>query len=384
MRMAAASGPDDASGSARAAARGAARRAARDELMCPICRDVMVVAVSNMGCLHRFCKSCIESSLRSKLECPACRVKVKSRRSLRPDNRYDELIKLLELDTDGGDGSDSDGEDMAAILAAAAAQYSANAERLRAKAKAEAELLTARGWFKKGALTKKDKKKEREKSKGRVTDVNMNFALAQPPDVAEHEVGGLATSADVLALVGRAGSTRMTQPESAGAHEQASRPLLQVPPAAAAQGGAFPSPFTSHGVRRPLAVPGDVLAPPADRSPPEAHYVVQVVLSPMGGARALPLPYLSVRWTAAVRTLQRWAEMQLAQRPSDPTLATPLAGVGVGSSVAPAPTRPTLALLGTNMQPLDTDRTVGDVAEAMADMGGQLRLYYRYAGCTPG
>ncbi|ESW12630.1 hypothetical protein PHAVU_008G128900, partial [Phaseolus vulgaris] len=47
-------------------------------------------------CLHRFCKECIEKSFRlGNNECPACRTHCSSRRSLREDTEFDELINLL-------------------------------------------------------------------------------------------------------------------------------------------------------------------------------------------------------------------------------------------------------------------------------------------------
>ncbi|XAR55531.1 Ubiquitin--protein ligase [Bertholletia excelsa] len=45
------------------------------------------------GCMHRFCKECIDKWMRlGKNECPACRKHCPSRRSLRADIRYDAMI----------------------------------------------------------------------------------------------------------------------------------------------------------------------------------------------------------------------------------------------------------------------------------------------------
>jgi hypothetical protein len=50
-------------------------------------------------CMHRFCQTCIEDAIRlGKKECPNCRVKCTSRRSLRPDTFFDELIHLVYPD----------------------------------------------------------------------------------------------------------------------------------------------------------------------------------------------------------------------------------------------------------------------------------------------
>ncbi|KAK7373625.1 hypothetical protein VNO80_07040 [Phaseolus coccineus] len=57
-----------------------------------IIRNTRVV----MECMHRFCKECIEKSFRlGNNECPACRTHCSSRRSLREDTGFDELISLL-------------------------------------------------------------------------------------------------------------------------------------------------------------------------------------------------------------------------------------------------------------------------------------------------
>ena len=52
--------------------------------------------VTVKACLHRFCSECIEKSLRvMNNECPSCRAHVSSRRSMRQDVRFDELIATL-------------------------------------------------------------------------------------------------------------------------------------------------------------------------------------------------------------------------------------------------------------------------------------------------
>lgn len=46
-------------------------------------------------CLHRFCSDCIITALRSgNKECPTCRKKLVSKRSLRPDPNFDYLISV--------------------------------------------------------------------------------------------------------------------------------------------------------------------------------------------------------------------------------------------------------------------------------------------------
>ncbi|XP_061363507.1 putative E3 ubiquitin-protein ligase RING1b [Gastrolobium bilobum] len=52
-----------------------------------------------MECMHRFCRDCIEKSMRlGNNECPACRTHCSSRRSLRDDPNFDALIAILYPD----------------------------------------------------------------------------------------------------------------------------------------------------------------------------------------------------------------------------------------------------------------------------------------------
>ncbi|KAL6975856.1 RING-type E3 ubiquitin transferase [Sarracenia purpurea var. burkii] len=54
-----------------------------------------------MGCLHRFCRECIDKSMRlGNNECPACRTHCASRRSLRDDPHFDAMIEILYEDID--------------------------------------------------------------------------------------------------------------------------------------------------------------------------------------------------------------------------------------------------------------------------------------------
>ncbi|OIV92229.1 hypothetical protein TanjilG_31148 [Lupinus angustifolius] len=54
-----------------------------------------------MECLHRFCRECIDKSMRlGNNECPACRTHCASRRSLRDDPNFDTLIAALYPDID--------------------------------------------------------------------------------------------------------------------------------------------------------------------------------------------------------------------------------------------------------------------------------------------
>ena len=69
------------------------------ELTCPICLSIVRSTHTFMECLHRFCQECIEKYLRlGQKECPKCRVKVSSRRALRPDPAFDKIIQKFYPD----------------------------------------------------------------------------------------------------------------------------------------------------------------------------------------------------------------------------------------------------------------------------------------------
>lgn len=68
----------------------------RKEVQCPICLGIIRKTRTVMECLHRFCRECIDKSMRlGNNECPACRTHCASRRSLRDDPNYDALILAL-------------------------------------------------------------------------------------------------------------------------------------------------------------------------------------------------------------------------------------------------------------------------------------------------
>lgn len=71
-------------------------RSLHSELMCPICLDMLKKTMTTKECLHRFCSDCIITALRSgNKECPTCRKKLVSKRSLRPDPNFDCLISKI-------------------------------------------------------------------------------------------------------------------------------------------------------------------------------------------------------------------------------------------------------------------------------------------------
>jgi len=71
------------------------------EFHCPVCLGYMKKTSIVMECLHRFCGECIQKCLRlGKKECPSCRIHIPSRRSLRPDPNFDDLINNIYGDID--------------------------------------------------------------------------------------------------------------------------------------------------------------------------------------------------------------------------------------------------------------------------------------------
>jgi E3 ubiquitin-protein ligase RNF1/2 len=68
----------------------------QNELMCPICLDILKNTMTTKECLHRFCHDCIITALRAgNKECPTCRKKLISKRSLRPDPNFDGIISKI-------------------------------------------------------------------------------------------------------------------------------------------------------------------------------------------------------------------------------------------------------------------------------------------------
>ncbi|CAJ0572929.1 unnamed protein product, partial [Mesorhabditis spiculigera] len=71
-------------------------RTLQNELLCPICLDLLTKTMTTKECLHRFCQECITTALqRGNKECPTCRKKLVSKRSLRPDPNFDRLIEKI-------------------------------------------------------------------------------------------------------------------------------------------------------------------------------------------------------------------------------------------------------------------------------------------------
>lgn len=71
------------------------------DLTCPICLGIIRQTTVVMECLHRFCRDCIQKSLRlTNKECPSCRIHIPSKRSLRDDLNFDALIQKIYPNVD--------------------------------------------------------------------------------------------------------------------------------------------------------------------------------------------------------------------------------------------------------------------------------------------
>ena len=70
--------------------------------LCPICLDILRDAVATKGCSHRFCKECIEKTIRlnKKKVCPVCRRILGTKRELIQDNSLTEMITQVLGDVD--------------------------------------------------------------------------------------------------------------------------------------------------------------------------------------------------------------------------------------------------------------------------------------------
>ncbi|XP_019159016.1 PREDICTED: putative E3 ubiquitin-protein ligase RING1a isoform X2 [Ipomoea nil] len=73
----------------------------RGNVQCPICLGIIKRTRVVMGCQHRFCRECIDKSMRlGNNECPACRIHCASRRSLRDDPIFDAIIQAIYPDVE--------------------------------------------------------------------------------------------------------------------------------------------------------------------------------------------------------------------------------------------------------------------------------------------
>ena len=89
----------------------AAAKATAFARRCPVCwEDIQAPVVT--GCGHRFCEECIKAALNVKKECPTCRARIPSHRSLRADAAFAELTETAaptaRIEADGISSAPSD------------------------------------------------------------------------------------------------------------------------------------------------------------------------------------------------------------------------------------------------------------------------------------
>ena len=65
---------------------------------CAICFDAFKVPNAIPECLHHFCDGCIKESIRKcGPECPTCRARMISRRDLRKDQLFEDIVSPLTM-----------------------------------------------------------------------------------------------------------------------------------------------------------------------------------------------------------------------------------------------------------------------------------------------
>jgi len=67
-----------------------------EDFECSICLEHLTNTHISPECLHRFCGDCIKESLRKcNNECPSCRVRIPTKRTLRKDTQFDNIVSDL-------------------------------------------------------------------------------------------------------------------------------------------------------------------------------------------------------------------------------------------------------------------------------------------------
>ncbi|CAD8107772.1 unnamed protein product [Paramecium sonneborni] len=72
----------------------------KEDLQCPICLSLFEQPVYIKDCSHRYCKKCIEKSIRLQKDksCPTCRKKIATRRDLRVDEVVTKILNTVVPD----------------------------------------------------------------------------------------------------------------------------------------------------------------------------------------------------------------------------------------------------------------------------------------------
>ena len=69
-----------------------------EDFECSICLEHLTNTHISPECLHRFCGDCIKESLRKcNNQCPSCRVHIPTKRTLRKDKQFDNIVSDIFL-----------------------------------------------------------------------------------------------------------------------------------------------------------------------------------------------------------------------------------------------------------------------------------------------
>ncbi|WOL15171.1 E3 ubiquitin-protein ligase [Canna indica] len=169
----------------------------RKEVQCPICLGIIRKTRTVMECLHRFCRACIDKSMRlGNNECPACRTHCASRRSLRDDPKYDALIAAIYPDIDKYEEEElafheeemSRNKKLQADIAEIYQRQSAALGRKRSTAKATAvAFMKSQGNYRNHVSGRGGRdimlgaSDEEEEEEANVNDVGKNYSSADEP-----------------------------------------------------------------------------------------------------------------------------------------------------------------------------------------------------------
>ncbi|KAK6622682.1 hypothetical protein RUM43_008524 [Polyplax serrata] len=178
-------------------------RSLHSELMCPICLDMLKKTMTTKECLHRFCSDCIITALRSgNKECPTCRKKLVSKRSLRPDPNFDLLISKIYPSRD---------------------EYEAHQERVMAKiskSHSQAALLNS--------ITEgiKLQSQNRPNRKSKMGDADSVDSLSSQPSATNNSVIGQPPTSTSFGLDNQASGQTLNIPCSAPSSSRTRPPSL--------------------------------------------------------------------------------------------------------------------------------------------------------------
>nr|CAD7402754.1 unnamed protein product [Timema poppensis] len=197
-------------------------RSLHREFMCPICLDILKKTMTTKECLHRFCSDCIITALRSgNKECPTCRKKLVSKRSLRQDPNFDLLISKIYPSRD---------------------EYEAHQERVLAKlskSQSQAALVNS---INEGIKLQSQNRPQRARKSANDTETTPNntpnVSACTTPTPLQNELKELKDQKEILPVPVRTPTTVVTLPVTA---PQSTNPPPPPPPLASSSQPTPPS-----------------------------------------------------------------------------------------------------------------------------------------------